>query len=35
VAAWGPFRPDELNVAAVGRYQEVARKLVAETHFND
>jgi iron(III) transport system substrate-binding protein len=35
VAAWGAFTPDKLNVAAIGKYQEAARKLVAETHFND
>jgi len=35
VAAWGTFTPDKLNVAAIGKYQEAARKLVAETHFND
>jgi iron(III) transport system substrate-binding protein len=35
VAAWGTFTPDAFNVAEVGKYQEVARKLVAETHFND
>jgi iron(III) transport system substrate-binding protein len=35
VAAWGTFTPDKLNVAAIGKYQETARRLVAETHFND
>jgi iron(III) transport system substrate-binding protein len=35
VAAWGTLTPDNLNVAAVGKYQEAARKLVAETRFND
>jgi iron(III) transport system substrate-binding protein len=35
VAAFGPFTPDTLNVSEVGKNQELARKLVAETHFND
>ena len=35
VAAWGTFTPDKLNVSAIGKYQEAARRLVAETHFND
>jgi len=35
VAAWGTFTPDKLEVAEFGRYQELARKLVAETGFND
>jgi iron(III) transport system substrate-binding protein len=34
-AAWGTFTPDKLNVSEVGKYQELARKLVAETGFND
>jgi iron(III) transport system substrate-binding protein len=35
VAAWGTFTPDTLSVSEIGRYQELARKLVAETGFND
>jgi iron(III) transport system substrate-binding protein len=35
VAAWGTFTPDTLNMAEIGKYQELARRLVAETGFND
>jgi iron(III) transport system substrate-binding protein len=35
VAAWGTFTPDTLSLSEIGKYQELARKLVAETGFND
>jgi iron(III) transport system substrate-binding protein len=35
VAAWGTFTPDRLKVSEFGQYQELARKLIAETRFND
>jgi iron(III) transport system substrate-binding protein len=35
VAAWGTFTPDTLTMSDIGRYQELARKLVAEIRFND
>jgi iron(III) transport system substrate-binding protein len=35
VAAWGTFTPDTLAMSEIGKYQELARKLVVETHFND
>jgi iron(III) transport system substrate-binding protein len=35
VAAWGTFTPDTLTMAEIGEHQELARKLVAETGFND
>lgn len=35
VAAWGTFTPDTLKMTDIGQYQELARKLVTETGFND
>jgi iron(III) transport system substrate-binding protein len=35
VADWGTFTPDKLDLSEIGKYQELARKLVAETGFND
>ena len=35
VANWGAFTPDRINVAELGKYQELATKLVAETGFNN
>jgi len=35
VAAWGTFTPDTLKISEIGKYQELARKLVAETGFNN
>ncbi len=35
VAAWGTFTPDTLKMSEIGQHQELARKLIAETRFND